>query len=154
MARGIFVFPDGLIGSLVNHILRKHLFQSGSNVPEVIFGAGGENLDHQHLVVAVNNESREEVGFGIDDSDGADRSAGNEILSVFPGLADPFLKKCGIDFFRRIKAPDPAPDLRIWRISRRGEIIPGAVLHRNVSAVFRRIPDFGNAFGEDPGMLS
>ena len=44
---------------------------------------------------------------------------GNEILSVFPGLADPFFKKRGIDFFRRIKAPDPAPDLRIWRISRR-----------------------------------
>ena len=63
-------------------------------------------------------------------------------------------KKSGIDFFIRVKTPDPAADLGFRGVGGSSQKISGTVLYGNIPAFFRRILYLLYTLGEDPGVFS
>ncbi len=112
--------------------------------------AGSEELRHQHVGVAVDDEARQSVGFGMDQAHRVAVLRRGQRLAYGERAQHAIAEERRVDLFRRIEGPHARADLRGGAVGSARNHLPGARAHIDCVAGLRTAAHALDRAGEKP----
>ncbi|SVK54592.1 Uncharacterised protein [Acinetobacter baumannii] len=92
------------------------MLQGGKQGRALIFGAGGQQLQHQEILEAIDSDARQAVGFAGDQAVSVQAVALRDPITPALRLLQAANEEIDVNLFILLESPDACADLRLGRI--------------------------------------